>query len=455
MPRNTTTGIHALRSLVLALLTICGAAGATTSQESPADGTAPPPLMAQAPAAAATKKQTVTVWFLAGVGNDLMKAMELNIQEFLKSQGTYLVEMTLVPEGVYTDRILAAGKTGDLPCLLFFDGPLVSSLAWLGYLQPIDRFVSKKLKADFLPSLVEQGTYNGKLYTVGNYDSGLAMYANRKYLQAAGVRIPTVERPWNLTEFEAALEKLAAVPGVAYPLDMKINYGRGEFFTYAFSPILQSFGGDLIDRRTYQSAKGVLDGPQSVAAMKRFQSWFQKGWANPKPVGDTDFPSGKAALSWVGHWQYQKYAEALGSDLIVIPMPDFGKGPKTGLGTWNFGITSTCHNPEGSWALVESILHPDNVVRWTDIHSGVPSRKSAMEKSRLYRPGGPLNIYVQQIEKGWTVPRPPTPAYGAITKAFAEAVDHIIQGADVQTELSQAAVRIDQDIQAHNGYPPR
>jgi multiple sugar transport system substrate-binding protein len=89
------------------------------------------------------------------------------------------------------------------------------------------------------------------------------------------------------------------------------------------------------------------------------------------------------------------------------------------------------------------------------MHPGVPARKSALALSRLYGPNGPLNLYVQQIEKGWAVPRPPTPAYGAITKAFAEAVDHIIQGADVQTELSQAAARIDQDIQAHNGYPAR
>lgn len=438
MPRHTMAGLKALRPWALALLTTCGAAGIATPQEPPA-----------------AKKQTVTVWFHAGVGNTLMKVMEANIQDFQKSQDRYQIEMTLVPEGTYTDRILAAGKTGDLPCLLFFDGPLVANLAWLGYLQPIDRFVSKQLKADFLSSVIAQGTYQEKLYTLGIYDSGLAMYANRKYLRAAGVRVPTVAQPWNLAEFEAALEKLAAVPGVAYPLDMKINYGRGEFFTYGFSPILQSFGGDLIDRQSYRSAKGVLDGPQSVAAMKRFQSWFQKGWANPKPAGDTDFPSGKAALSWVGHWLYNKYAEALGQDLVVIPMPDFGHGPKTGLGTWNFGIPSSCQDPRGSWAFLESLLQPDNVARWTDIHGGVPARKSALAQSKLYRPAGPLHLYVQQIEKGWAVPRPPTPAYGAITKAFAEAVDHIIQGADVQTELSQAATKIDQDIQAHNGYPAR
>ncbi len=308
------------------------------------------------------------------------------------------------------------------------------------------------MKADFLPSIIAQGTYNEQLYTLALNDSGLAIYGNRRYLEEAGVRIPTVDQPWDLAEFEAALEKLSAVPGVEFPLDMKINYGRGEWFSYGFSPILQSFGGDLINRSNYQSAKGVLDGPQSVAAMERFQSWFQKGWANPNPAGDTDFADGKSALSWVGHWTYSAYADALGDDLVVIPMPDFGTGPKTGLGAWNFGIPSSCRNPEDSWVLLEYILQPDKIVQWTGMQPGVPARKSALVQSELYKPDGPLNVYVQQIEAGWAVPRPLTPAYATITKAFAEAVDNIIQGADVQTELTRAAEKIDQDIQDHNGY---
>lgn len=426
---------------------------AVTPSNLPANTNSDPVLPLVDPPAATTN-QIVTVWFNAGTGNALT-AMELNLKDFNKEQDRYSVEMTLVPEGTYTNRILAAGHTGDLPCLLFFDGPTVSYLAWLGYLQPIERFVSAEMKADFLPSIIAQGTYNKNLYTLGIYDSGLAMYANRRYLQAANLRIPTIQQPWDLIEFEAALEKLAAVAGVEYALDMKINYGRGEFFTYAFSPILQSFGGDLIDRNNYQSAKGVLDGPHSVTAMQHFQSWFQKGWANPSPQGDTDFATGKAALSWVGHWTYNAYVDALGDDLILIPMPDFGNGPKTGLGTWNFGIPSSCQTPEASWAVLEYILQPDKIVRWTGIHPGVPARKSALAMSQLYQAGAPLNLYVQQIEAGWAVPRPLTPAYATITKAFAEAVDHIIQGADVQAELTRAAETIDQDIQQHSGYAVR
>jgi multiple sugar transport system substrate-binding protein len=393
----------------------------------------------------------ISAWFNAGLGRAL-KAMQLNIQDFQAAQDRYAVDMTIVPEGSYVDAISVAGKTGDLPCLLLLDGPTVAHFAWLGYLQPLDRFVPKALRDDLLPSIITQGTYQNRLYAVGVYDSGLAIFGNRRHLRAAGVRLATVERPWTIGEFDAALEKLSALPGVTHALDMKINYGRGEFFTFAFSPILQSAGGDLIDRHTYHSARGVLDGPASVAAMTRFQRWFQKGWANPHPVDDNEFTTGRAALSWVGHWVYDRYVNALGDDLVLLPLPDFGHGPKTGLGAWSFAIASSCHDPEGAWALLRYSLRRDKMLRWTDLHAGVPARKSALAQSPLHKPGGRLYLYVEQKQRGWSVSRPITPAYGAITGAFAEAVDNIIKGADVHLALTRAAEKIDQDITAHLGY---
>jgi multiple sugar transport system substrate-binding protein len=394
----------------------------------------------------------ITVWFHGGLGQAL-NAMRLTFRDFEAEQDhRYAVDLTLVPEGSYADEVRIAGRTGDLPCLLSVDGPTVPNFAWLGYLQPIDRFVTPTLRKDLLPSILSQSIYRNHLYGLGIYESGLAIFANRRHLRAAGVRQPTVDRPWTVAEFETALEKLTALPGVRYALDLKLNYGRGEFFTYAFSPILQSAGGDLIDRRSYQTARGVLDSPESVMAMKRFQRWFQKGWATTHPTDDTDFVNGKASLSWAGHWAYRTYEKALGNDLLLLPMPDFGHGPKTGIGTWVFTISRTCQDPDAAWSLLRYSLRRDQMLRWADMHPGVPSRKSVLAESPLHKPGGALHLYVEQLQHGWTVPRPNTPAYPAITLAFSHAVEDIVHGADVQAALTQAADQIDRDIAAHKGY---
>jgi multiple sugar transport system substrate-binding protein len=437
-----------LISLAL-ILAIYAISGISTSV-----GIAAPATPSISTPSALKKPKVISVWTHNLQGSVEGDALVASINEFERDQKDYKIQLFQIAGELYTNRVAGSAPSGGLPCVLEFDGPYLYNFAWPGYLQPIDRFVSAELKADFLPSITAQGTYNGKLYSLAQFDSGMAIYGNRSYLEKAGVRIPTFDTPWDLKEFEQALEKLTALPEVEYALDLKINYGRGEFYTYGFSPILQSFGGDLIDRKSYQKASGVLDGLQSVDAMQHFQSWIQKGWVSKHANLDDIFSaSKKAALSWVGHWMYLPYASSLKEDLVLLPMPDFGHGPKTGMGSWSWGISSNCPDPAGAWSFIEYLISPKEILRMSDANGAVPARQSALAQSKLYKKNGPLHLFVQQLQSDRAVPRPITPAYAVISSAFAEAVDNIIYGADVKTELTRAAQKIDQDIRDHSGYP--
>ncbi len=388
-------------------------------------------------------KVTIKLFFHSGQGSE-RNALSASLKAFEASNPNIIVDAIQLPEGSYTDQVHAAALAHNLPCLLDFDGPYLYNFAWSGYLIPLDRYVSASMKADFLPSIIQQGTYAGHLYSLGQFDSGLGFYANKKYLMEAGVRIPTVDHPWTLSELNDALAKLKKVPGVTFPLDLKMNYGQGEWFTYGFSPFLQSFGGDLINRSNYQSADGMLNDPASV----------KQGYVNPKPAGDTDFTDGKSALSWVGHWVYPTYSQAMGSNLLVLPAANLSQGAKTGMGSWNWGITSSCKNPDQAWTVLNFLLSDHEIVRMTTANGAVPARKSAIAQSPLFAQGGALNVFVQQLQNGVAVPRPITPAYPTITTAFQVAVSNIVAGANVKSELDAAVKKIDRDIQDNNGYPP-
>ncbi|HIQ06256.1 MAG TPA: sugar ABC transporter substrate-binding protein [Anaerolineae bacterium] len=400
------------------------------------------------------EKVKIKVWFHSGKGEE-RAVLDAQVEDFNTMQDEVEVEAIRLPEGSYNEQVSAAALAGDLPDLLDFDGPFLYNYAWAGYLTPLDPYVSDELKADFLPSIIAQGTYGGKLYSLGTFDSGLAIWGNKVYLEKAGVRIPTsVEDAWTFEEFKDALKKLQALGEVEYAIDFKMNYGQGEWYTYGFSPIVQGFGGDLIDRADYMSADGVLNGPEAVEAMTWFQSLFQEGYSNVKPAGDDDFYGRKiTALSYVGHWMWTPHKNGLGDDLVLIPMPKWPKRPATGMGSWCWGITSQSKHPEAAWKFLEYLIDPDQILRMTNANGAVPARKSALAKSELYGEGGPLNIFVQQLAGGVAIPRPITPAYPTITAAFAEAVQNIVTGADVKTELDKAVKKIDQDIQDHQGYP--
>jgi len=406
------------------------------------------------PTMAPAEPVTIDVWFHSGKGEE-RDALDAQVADFNAQGNGVTINAIQLPEGSYNDQVNAAALAGDLPCLLDFDGPNLYNYAWSGYLIPLDDFVSADLKADFLPSIISQGTYGGKLYSLGTFDSGLAIWGNKAYLDAAGVRIPTgISDPWDKAEFMDAMEKLQALPEVEYAIDFKMNYGAGEWFTYGFSPILQSFGGDLIDRSDYQSADGVLNSPQSVEAMTFFQSLFQDGYSNADQAGDDDFYTKKiTALSWVGHWMWGPHSEGLGDDLVLIPVPKFGDKAVTGMGSWNWGITTSCENPDAAWKFLDYLIQPDEILRMTNANGAVPARKSAIAKSELYAEGGPLNLFVQQLQGGVALERPVTPAYPVITSAFSDVVTNIVAGADVKTELDKAVEIIDQDIQDNQGYP--
>lgn len=410
-------------------------------------------VVAAAHGSAAAEPKTIAVWTRAALNVQEAAAIKGAAAAFNQSQKAYKVELLWSSFRNYSDWVQSVAVTGTLPCLLEMDGPLLAQFAWPGYLQSLDRFVSAELRRDLLPSIVEQGTYQGRLYSLGQFDSGLGLWANRRYLAAAGLRIPTVARPWTLAEFEQAMQALAQVKGVEYPLSLGVYAGIGEFYPYAYLPILAGFGGDFIDRSGSRGARGVMDGPQSVAAMRRFQQWFDKGWTRAVFDRNDDFERGRTALLWMGHWKYTDMREALGNDLVLLPLPDFGYGLKTGMGSWAWSITSSCPDPAGAWAFLSHLMSAEEILRVTNANGAVPARRSALERSALYGPGRPLQVFAQQLFSGSGVARPATPGYGVISKAYANAVWAIITGADVQTELTRAAQIVDQDITANQGYP--
>jgi len=393
----------------------------------------------------------LSVWVHAGQAAE-RRTIEQQVARFNAAQTDVRAQLTFIPERSYNAQIQAAAVAGELPDVLEFDGPFLYNYVWQGHLLPLDALLSTETQTGLLRSITEQGRYLDRLYGVGTFDSGLGLYVRRSALKAAGLRLPTgPEDAWSGDEFSAGLAALAARDEDGMVLDLKLNYS-GEWFTYAFSPLVQSAGGDLIDRTDYQSARNLLNGPQAVAAMKVLQSWLTSGYVDPN-VDDAAFVSGRVALSWVGHWEYSRYKEALGDDLVVLPLPDLGNGSRTGQGSWVWGVTQRCHSPKAAARFLEFLLQPDEILAMASANGAVPATGPAIERSPLYGEKGALHLFSRQLREGFSVPRPQTPAYPVITSAFQRAFIDIRNGGDVQAALNRATEAIDQDIRDNKGYP--
>jgi multiple sugar transport system substrate-binding protein len=398
---------------------------------------------------------TLSIWVHEGSEADAYVDLINDFNATTAAELGITVEMTQIPEAGYTDAVNAAAAAGDLPDVIDFDGPTMANFAWGGSIVAIDDCMTSEVEDKLLPSIIEQGTYEGNMYAVGTFDSGLGMYAWRSALDEVGARIPAgADDAWTTEEFEKILRDLQAA-GYANPLDIKIQYGtQGEWMTYGFSPIVQSAGSDLIDRGSLE-AEGVLNSEESVAALTLFQTWANDGLIDTGSVDDSNFLNKESPLSWVGHWMYNTYKEELGNDLVLVPLPDFGEGTRTGMGSWAWAVTSAATDGDAAWAFLEFAVADNTILKITEANGAVPATTTALAQNPNYAEGGDLVLFMEQLEEAPDVatPRPVTPGYPTVTSEFWGAMDKILLGANVQSTLDEAAAAIDADVEANEGYP--
>ena len=398
----------------------------------------------------------VTVWYHTGTVGE-QHTLNQQVAAFNASQREVRVKLTDIPQAKYASVVSSAAAAGNLPDILDFDGPYLYNYAWTGKLKPLDSCVSKRLRAGLLPSIIQQGTYAGKLWGLGTIDSGLGLFVRPSVLRRIGVRIPDgVGDAWTAREFTQILQRLQGA-GYRQPLDMQINApaaaggSNPEWFTYGFAPIVWSAGGDLISRSSYRTAQGALNGPASVRALSIMQAWFRAGLVIPDTSGNA-FVSGRAPISWVGHWLYGPYHQAFPRDLAIVPLPRFGALPSSCFGSWQWGITANAGNGDAAWRFLSYLLQPAQELQLTRADGAIPSTLDAIRQSPNFAPGGPEHLYVQQLENGVARARPQTPAYPAITAAFSSAILSIVRGYDVQHALDTAVGQIDGNLAANGFY---
>lgn len=379
------------------------------------------------------------------------------VKRFEAANSDVDVQLIFAAHDVYNEQFGALASAGNLPDLMELDAPFLANYIWSGHLRPIEGLVSQGLIDDLTGSGKFQGTYpiDGKLYALGIFDSTVSLYGNRAYLEKVGARIPTsVADSWTREEFEDIMAKLAKVEGVQWPIDLFRSYGiKSEWATYAFQPLLNSAGCDLIDRKTWL-ATGTLDSPACVAAMTVMQDWVNKGWVVPASAGSNQFfaEGTPAALAWGGNWIYGQASPTMGDNLVVIPLPDFGSGTKAPDGTWIWSVTTASKNPELAGKFIEFMMNDEGYRAHGVETSSFPGAKSFAAMSPVWGAGGAMAIAFEQSEVA--VPRPQHPAYPTITNAFMDALDRILNGENVQETLTRAAKTIDEDIANNGSYPP-
>ncbi len=397
----------------------------------------------------------VTVWSHKGAEFETTRQV---IDAFNQAhQGDVIASLKFISESgtEYHDAVYQGKQAGTLPDVLDLDGPLVSEYVDSDILQPIGDLVSPRMREDFLPSIIDQGTVRGELYALGAFDSGLALMYNKaivtpEFLATNGISLPSKGEAWNWNEFVGVLQAVQAANPDGTAVSFNYGWDAGEWPTYAVLPMLWSMGQDALSPEGL--ATGYLDSPKAIEALTKFQRLITSPLSTTEANNSDAFAAGEAAFTWGGHWMVSSYQEK-GIDIGIMPLPYMGNPDDraTGAGTWCWGLTDAPETTDRQYAaqVFDWLLSSkETVAPMVEANHAIPARQSALEQQDLDPSQRAIqDVFFNQLQEYGHV-RPRTPYYSIFTRNFAEAIQQIATGADVATVLKAAAANIDAEIAA-------
>ncbi len=403
--------------------------------------------LASIASAEATK---ITVWATDGAETVVYTHM---FEDFNAKHTDVQVDFQPFPQDELLNKLSTSDVVGDTPEVIIIDGLQIPYYQDLGMIACLDGYVTDEMKADVLPSVWAENTYDGKIYGVAQFDSGMGMWTRKSVLEKLGVRIPTsYKEAWTVAEFEDILAK-AKAEGFEYPLYVRQNKVTSMYFTWM--PIIASYGGDFLNRET-MTASGTLDSEGTIKAYDWLKKMIDAGYVNPGcDYEDAFFGRQEALFSMLGHWKYSDHVGAFGDDAIIVPMPDFGGGCYTCSGSTVVVMTQKAVDTglgDQAWTVINAIMSPEYIHMVCDVNGGVPARSSVMDQMDRWQKGGRLYLYREQLEGGISYLRPITPAHSTVYNAVASVVTDIIAGQGTPAELLKKAAEKVDEIIYENGW---
>lgn len=400
-------------------------------------------------------EQYLSIWVHSIEDTEEGRCYRESVEAFNKKfDGRYFADIEFIPRndsgGGYSDKINASVMSGDLPDVLTVDGPNIAAYASNGIIQPLAELTEEE-KNQYLESIIEQGTFDNKLYALGAMESSVGLYYNKDILKEAGIEVPDADHPWTRSEFLEILEKLKPVMEQknGYVLDM--TFPVGEATIYYFAPFFWSNGGKMVDD-TGLKVDDVFNSSENAETVDYLKTILEHGYMSKVPI-DKLFESGRAAFKFDGAWEvntiYTSYPDI---NLGVAPyiVGDEWNGERyTPTGSWAYAASTKTSNIEGATELVKWMSGVESGTLLWEKAKNFPSTYMAFETIDTFQSDENYHALYNQL-RNYGHPRPKTPVYPQVSTSFQQVLENcVLSGAEAQTELDKSIERINAKLKRY------
>lgn len=360
------------------LVAACGTPAAT---QAPAATEAP--AMTEAPAvteAPATTEDVTITWFRLA---EWSAADPSIIETFEASHPGIKVKVEEVPFSEFVNQINLRFGAGDTSLdVISADGPLVASYGYRGWLLPLDGVYSEAELADFLPSSLAAGTYDGKLIAGPVSTSTQLLYYNADAFKAAGVTPPGEDDRWTWEQVAEAAQKVQVVGADSNVSTWGFQWEQTTA-PYQLLPLAGSFGGQYIGEDGL-TVDGTINSEPWIKGATFYSDMYNKYKVAPQSdaVGAPDlFVNGNLAMVIAGPWQISNFGDNAKFEWGVSRHPYFeGEEIVTTTGGWHIAVNSVSEHPEEAKEFARWLSTGEGAEMWWRIGShDMPAQKSILE----------------------------------------------------------------------------
>ncbi|MFC7795557.1 extracellular solute-binding protein [Streptomyces cinereoruber] len=410
------------RTLAAAIATVVLTTGLTACSETPA-----------------TAPVTITWWDTSDAKNEAPTYKAL-VKEFEKTHPGIKVTYVNVPFADAQTKFQKAAAAKQAPDVLRADVGWTPGLAQAGFLTPLNDTPAEPDDVVFQEELIEQATYDGKIYGAPQVTDTLALMYNKDLFAQAGI----THAPDSWQELKRDMAKIKEKTG-----------SDGFAFNpqaYFAMPFLFGEGTDLVDAdyklvtvNSDASVKGMTTLAELLQAPgARKLDTTNKAYAN---IMDA-FSNGKVAAIIQGPWEtanlFKSKAFTDPQNLGIAPVPKGSAGRGAPLGGHNL-VASTGTDPARRNAAHTFIAYMTSVEAQEKVaiaNGTLPTRVDAYTGDVLFKPE--IAEYHAALKEG--VPRQPIPEYTALYAAMEPHLIGILTGRTTSRAgldaISEAALRL-------------
>ena len=278
------------------------------------------------------------------------------------------------------DQLVTQFQGGTAPDIIQYESAAMAQFATQGYLADLSGTMSPEVKQSVPQAVWKTVTVDGKIIAAPTLLQSYLVFANRKLLQQAGVKIPTGST-WSWDDFQKAAKATTrnGTYGVAWGLDQP---------TASMLSLGLNFGGTYFTGTGKSAAINV--GAKELALPERIhQMAYDDKSLDPVSITQSGgdalplFLKGKAAMTVQGSYVAQTLSQTAPKGLDWVTMPALkADSAAQAADPQTLSVSAQSKNVADAAKFINYYMQPDNLAKVAEGDWLIPASTSAADAVR-------------------------------------------------------------------------